>query len=408
MSQPTNATLRVIRAAALLLTIALIGACRSTRTPAEERIAHAKDGTGDVVIGVAWPWAARKEVRFGEGLQMAVDSINGAGGVLGRKLRLLKVDDKESVEDGELVAQQLADNPEVVAVIGHLQSYVTVPAAAIYDYAGVLLVAPTATDPDLTAHHYPLVFRTTFTDHAVGRAMASFAAAHGYRRIGIYYIRSDYGRNLANAFEEGANVMGLSVPVRQSYDPNDMASVRSFALTFEQWKGLDLDAIFVAGEVPSAARAIVAARAAGLDVPILGSDAMASQELISVAGAAAEGVVVPTPFHPDEPEPGSRRFTAAFEKRYGVAPDAGSALGYDAVRLLATAIMQAHSTVPTEVASALHHLHDWRGVTGTFSFDELGNLVQPQITTMIVRDDRFAYLGDSTSVPMVAENADHE
>lgn len=70
--------------------------------------------------------------------------------------------------------------------------------------------------------------------------------------------------------------------------------------------------------------------------------------------------------------------------------------------------MQAHSTVPTEVASALHHLHDWRGVTGTFSFDELGNLVQPQITTMIVRDDRFAYLGDSTSVPMVAENADHE
>lgn len=385
-----------------LIALLIIVACRTSRSPAEERTVRARQGMGDIVTGVAWPWAARREVRYSEGLEMAVDEINGSGGVQGRHIRLRREDDHESVDEGELVAQRLANDPDVVAVIGHLQSYVSVPASAIYDLSGLVMLAPTATDPELTAHGYLRVFRATFTDEEVGRQMAEYAARQGYERIGIYYIRSDYGRNLANAFEERANDLGLSIPVRQSYEPNDPAGGASFGPVLRGWRDAGLDAIFLAGEVPSAARVIVAARGEGLTIPILGGDAMSSPELITVGGSAAEGTVVATAFHPDEPRPEVRRFTAAFEKRYGVAPDAGSALGYDVIHLLADAILRSGSAVPDSIAKALHSLHDWRGVTGSFTFDSAGNLVGRPIAKMVVSGGKFVYLPDSSPAEVFA------
>jgi branched-chain amino acid transport system substrate-binding protein len=336
---------------------------------------------------------------------MAVAEINAAGGVLGRRIVLRKRDDHESVDEGEMVAQRLANDPDVVAVIGHLQSYVSVPASAIYDLSGLLMIAPTSTDPELTARGYPRVFRATFTDTEVGRQMAEYAARQGYERIGIYYIRSDYGRNLANAFEERASDLGLTIPVRQSYEPDDMDASDNFRAVLRGWVELGLDAIFLAGEVPSAARAIVAAREEGLSAPIMGGDAMSSGELISVAGEAAEGTVVATAFHADEPRAEVRRFTAAFEQRYGVAPDAGSALGYDVIRLLADAMQRAGTSLPDSVARVLHSLHDWRGVTGTFTFDSMGNLVGRPIAKMVVRNGAFEYLPDSGAASTVAARA---
>lgn len=396
---------RRIGAAVLFSALLLAVGCRASHSPAAERVERASRGVGDIVIGVAWPWAARKGVRYGEGLDMAVDEINAAGGVRGRQIVLRKEDDHEAVDEGELVAQRLANDPDVVAVIGHLQSYVAVPASAIYDLSGLLMIAPTATDPELTAHGYSRVFRATFTDAEVGRQMAEFAARQGYRRIGIYYIRSDYGRNLANAFEERANDLGLTIPVRQSYEPNDPAGSDSFGPALRGWSDAGLDAIFLAGEVPSAARAIVAARAEGLTVPIIGGDAMSSGELISVAGSAAEGTVVATAFHADEPRPEVRRFTVAFEKRYGAAPDAGSALGYDVIRLLASAMERAGSSIPDSVASALHAMHGWKGVTGEFTFDSEGNLVGRSIAKMVVRHGVFEYLSDSVAAQSLVAHA---
>lgn len=384
-----------VRAVVPFCALLLAGACRPAGSPAARRAASSERGATEIVVGVAWPWASRKEVRYGEGLDMAVAEINSAGGVLGRRVALRKEDDHESVDEGEMVAQRLANDPDVVAVIGHLQSYVSVPASAIYDLSGLLMIAPTATDPELTSRGYSRVFRATFTDTEVGRQMAEYAARQGYEKIGIYYIRTDYGRNLANAFEERANDLGLTIPVRQSYEPGDSEASDSFRPVLRGWVELGLDAVFLAGEVPSAARAIVAAREEGLTVPIIGGDAMSSRELISVAGEAAEGTVVATAFHADEPRAEVRRFTAAFEQRYGVAPDAGSALGYDVVRLLAGAMTSAGTVLPDSVARALHSLRDWGGVTGTFTFDSVGNLVGRPIAKMVVRNGTFEYLPDS-------------
>jgi branched-chain amino acid transport system substrate-binding protein len=373
----------------MILTALAATACAGERPPAEERLARAAAASGDVVVAAAWPWARRTELRYGEGLDLAAEEINATGGITGRRLRIARFDDDESVTGGLRVAQQIAANPEVMAVIGHLQSFVSVPAAALYDVSGLLMIAPTATDPELTARGYRRVFRATSTDVDIGRLMAEFADRSRYRRVAIEYIRNAYGRGLANAFEERAGERGVVVVARQSYDPSEQVTERTFEPTLREWRTLELDAIFLAGEVPSAAVFIAQARAAGIRAPIFGGEALGTPALLSLAGNAAEGTIVATVFHPDEPRPEVRRFVEAFRRRYGAPPDAGSAVGYDAVRLLAEAMSRARSVAPDDVAAALRAVREWRGVTGTFSFDEHGNIVGRPLVTTVVHDQRF-------------------
>ena len=134
----------------------------------DARVARVAGQSGDIVIGGAWPWEARQAALYAQGMDLAVDEVNAAGGIRGRRLRIQREDDHESVDGGRLVAQRLAANPDVVAVIGHMQSYVTLPAAAIYEQAGLVLIAPASTDPALTRQGYQHVFRAIFTDTQVG------------------------------------------------------------------------------------------------------------------------------------------------------------------------------------------------------------------------------------------------
>lgn len=383
--------------AVLLATTAL--ACGGGDDPASQRARRAS-GTGEIVIGAAWPWAARgANILYGEGLDLAVEELNAAGGVLGRPVRLLRLDDQASVDQGRLVAQELGRNPDVVAVIGHLHSYVTVAAAPIYDLSGLLLVAPTSTTPELTTLGYGRVFRTVFNDADAGRQMAQYAVDRGYRRMVIYYARDEYGRALANAFEEHAASRGTQVVNRQSYDPNLDANPVAAEQTVNTWASYDFDAVFIAGQDAQSALLISELRRRGITVPVLGSDALATPVFLERGGAAVEGTVLPASFHPGAPDPEVRAFNGAFQARYGRLPDSGAALGYDAVRVLAHAMARAGTTEPEKVAAALHALTGFKGVTGVFRFDEQGNLVGIPIRRIVVRDGAFHYLDETASLP---------
>ncbi len=385
---------RRVRSCALLA-LAACAACTAT-TPAEERVARGSATTGDIVIGVAWPFSAHTDILLTEGLQMAVAEVNGSGGVRGRKLRLRLEDDRESVDSGRMVADRLSHDPEVVAVIGHLQSYVTLPAAPIYDEAGVILLTPTATASDLTNHAYRYVFRGTFDDHTIGQKMADYAADQGFRRVAIYYMRGTYGRDIANAFEERATQLGIAIAERQAYGESGNATSRAFRTTFDSWHANDnIDALFVAGEVPAAGILIAEARAAGLRMPVIGVDAMSSRGLMSSAGGASEGTVVPAPFHPDEPRAAVARFVTEFKTRFRVAPDAGSALGYDGVWVLANAMRRASATTPDAISAALRGETSWEGATGKFSFDSTGALRDRPLLKLVVRNGEFRYVRDN-------------
>lgn len=363
----------------------LLAACDQHTIP-EERASRASEAPADAPIQIGVGWPLQSLPRFNWGINMAVEEINAAGGVLGRPLLTIKQDDRSDVTQGRLIAQQFADNLDLVAVIGHSDSFVSLPASATYQFAGLLMLSPGSTNPALTMQGFDLVFRNVPTDDDIGRQLATYALTAGYRRMLILYQNDTYGRELGNVFERYAARFGIEIVDRRSY----VEGQGTFAPILKLWKKLPFDAIFVAGNAPEAAIFIREARAADITQPILGGNGLDSPELLSAGGAAVEGVVVASFFHPDLPT--ARDFTARFQATYGVLPDAAAAQGYDAVHLLAYAIEQAGSVVPAEIAAALHTVSRWSGVTGTHTFNERGDVVNKPIVLKVVQNGDFQFL----------------
>ncbi|MDH7479687.1 MAG: ABC transporter substrate-binding protein, partial [Syntrophomonadaceae bacterium] len=145
-----------------------------------------RSGREDIVIGLAWPFATKNSM-LKEGVEMAVDEINGRGGIKGRKIRLVEKDDEGTVTGGVNAAQSLVKIPNLVAVIGHRASFVSIAASAIYEEAGVLMLSPASTAPNLTQRGYKMIFRNIPSDDEIARQMALYAAGRGHRRMAVYY-----------------------------------------------------------------------------------------------------------------------------------------------------------------------------------------------------------------------------
>lgn len=372
--------------------LAVVGSCGGPDDIIAERERRARAPGKSVTIAAAWPWSVRYDGLYWEGMQLAVDEINSAGGVLGRTILIRKEDDRESVDQGRLVAQQLADDPDVVAVIGHLNSYVSIPAAGIYEGSGLLMITPGSTSPELTRRGYRLVFRSVNSDDDIARNMAAIAVKEGHKRIVIGYVRNTYGLGLANAFEEYAQHLGLEIIDRQSYDPASSSNPAAYQRLVDQWDDLEFDMLFLAGMAPQAGYLVKQIRAAGLRMPILGGDALDTPEFIEAAGEAAEGMLVASIFHPDEPSPAVQRFTRAFTSTYGRPPDSWAARGYEAMRMLAEAMESAGSTAPEDVARRLRSSDGLRfSLSGPVRFNERGDVLGRRIVGAIVRHGRLEY-----------------
>lgn len=374
-----------IIATALLFTAAF-GACQTQTNPAEERSERAAAAEGPIVIGAAWPWQSMKGTFYQQGMNLAVEEVNASGGPLGRPIEIVQRDDMAQVNEARIVAQTFSQNYNMVAVIGHLHSFTTVPASAIYDRAGMLLLAPTATDPDLTRKGYPLVFRSTFDNEMIGRELGRYVAEQGYQRISVCYVGNEYGRELANAFEAELSDRNISVTSRQGYSAEMRTSTSNVNRIIAEWTSADV--VFLAGEVPVAPMLMAAARKAGVEATFIGGDALRIPRVIQIGGDATEGLVVPYEFHPSDTEAKARAFVASFRDRFGVDPDAGAALGYDSIHLLAHSITKAGSAVPSEVATAMRE-GQWQGVAGVYGFDAQGNRTDVSVKLMKVVDQDF-------------------
>lgn len=366
--------------------VALLAAC-GQEDMAAQRAKRAGKAQGDIVVGVSWPFSTAKG-RLWEGVSLAQDELNAAGGVLGRKLALVKVDDQLSVTKGAVIAHQFAANPDMVAVLGTLNSYIAIPTAPVYEFAGMVMLTQGSSAVRLTSQGYKNVFRMIPSNRNVGEKLAEHAQSKGYKRVLVYYIKNEYGLDLANAFEKRANVIGVDVADRVSYLPG----AGDYKLAMQYWKDFySFDAIFLAGSLPEGAQIIKAAREIGIRVPIFAGDGLDSPDLIQLGGDAAEGVHVTSFYHPDMPTAEVQTFNEKFSKHFKKLPDTSAALGYDAVMLLAHAMTQAKSTVPADIARELHKLRGWPGVTGTHGFDDAGNVLDAPVVMQVVKKGQFEF-----------------
>jgi branched-chain amino acid transport system substrate-binding protein len=378
----------------------LVSGCNPVDDPAEFRAMIADKNTGSIQVGVTFSFSS-SGILFREGIEMAQDELNAAGGIrTGSSKHLLELffkDDKRSINDGRCVAQQFAEGqmcqiegakdqlvPEdvnIVAVIGNLSSFISIPVSTIYNYYGILMLSPGATSPKFTDQGYNLVFRNIVQDREIGKQMADFAKAQGSRKIMVASSRSSYGRGLANEFEKRAQLIGLEVVDRRSFEP--IGDKVDFKNELNFWKYRDFDAVFLAGAHPEVTMLTKQMRKAGLEQPVFGGDGLDVSKFLSIGGYDVIGSVAPAPFHyslglSEDAAEKTREFVVSFKERYDRFPDTWAAQGYDAVMILAAAMEQAGSSSPRLVAEVMHSM-EWMGVTGLHKFDEKGDVDKPII-----------------------------
>ena len=370
--------------------MAICTSCLLPEEPAEERVKQAEKNQGDILVGAVAPWSTI-DVMLWEGIQLGVEEINRKGGLLGRKIRILRRDDENSVEKGVAMGQELSNNPDLVAVVGHYQSFVSLPASVIYQYYGVFMLCTVDTDPELTRQGFPLIFRTVPDDLDYGKKLAAFCSRKGFNQMALFLQQNEYGRDFSDAFATAAGDVGIELLDGESYNATTTpADIRNI---LQRWKEhTDLDAILLSGELPQAAVIIREARRLGLKQPIVGGIKLDRKKLIKLLNHETGDVYFPTVFDPGAGSPEARRFVNAFQKRYGKAPDVLAAQGYDTITCLRYAIQKARSTAPPEMAKALRSAKDLKGVTGALQFTPEGARIVDHIVIKTLENGKFIIL----------------
>ncbi len=321
--------------------------------------------------------------------RLAVEHINAAGGINGRPLVLIEMDDHGDPDSAIAVAAALRASP-AVAVIGHLWSTTTIAAAPIYGSAtGALpMVTPSSSSPEVSwlGEH---VFRVCPSDDAHGTALADWARqALAAQRVGILYLNDDYGRGVRQAFESRFVVRGGTVVGSFPY----LEAGRDGPAYLDRLALEDsLDALLLAGYPEDATEVLAQARNRGITVPVLGGDAL---EGVESAGSLAEGVLISAAWFPDGRTAATRAFLDAYAAAFPdtPVPNQPAAGTWDVVHLLAAVLRTTNGTRGTmraALATVGTGLPAYEGVTGPIAFDERGDLAQSRITMTVVRNGQL-------------------
>lgn len=346
--------------------------------------------TGEILIG-EFQALTGATAMFGiaakNGIDMAVDAVNSAGGILGKRVRVIVEDDKGLPQETQRVVTKLINQDSVIALLGAVSSSQSLAAAAVAQANGIPMISPSSTNPKITqAGDY--IFRACFIDSLQGLAMARFAFdTLKVRNAAILRDnRGDYSSILADNFAESFRKMGGTVLVDESYSQRDT----DFIPQLTRIKASNPDAVFVPGYYTEVGLIAVQAKALGLTVPLLGGDGWDSPRLVTVGGDALNGSYYSTQYSPADPSPENQNFIAKYKERYQQVPDTLAALGFDSAKALFEAIRRANSTDPSKVRDALAQTTDFPGVTGRITLDAARNAIKPAVVLQ-VKDGKIGY-----------------
>jgi branched-chain amino acid transport system substrate-binding protein len=321
------------------------------------------------------------------GSRLAIEEINGAGGVLGKKLDLLSEDDRNDPTEAASAVTKLITRNHVVAVIGENASSRTLAAAPIAQKYEVPMVSPTSTNVEVTKKG-DFIFRVCFIDPSQGRALALFARDGLKAQTASILIdsKSDYSVGLAAAFTKVFTDKGGRIASELKYAEGDS----DFSAQLTSIKANHPDVLFVPGYYTDAGLIARQARSLGVTSVLLGGDGWDSPKLAEIGGAAIEGSYFSNHYSVDDPSPSVRAFVSAYRKAYGSDPDSIAASSYDAARVIAYAIRRAGSTEGKRVRDALAATKDFPGVTGSITMDADRNPTKLPVI-LKVQNGRFTF-----------------
>lgn len=320
------------------------------------------------------------------GIELAFEEMNEAGGLFGKEFEMVKFDNKSDETEAANVATRLATREGVVAMLGSDISGTTKAATPAAMENKVPLISGSATADDVTVdangNVRDYIFKTCFNDSFQGVMMANFAMDElGFTKAAILSdTTSDYAKGLSKNFQETFAEIGGEVLLEEFYQEGD----NDFKAVLTNIKGQDPEVLFVPGYYEEVGLIIRQARELGLDIPILGADGFESPKLIEIAGEdVLHDVYYTSHYSPMDDAKEVADFREAYSAKHGEDPDAFNALGYDLAYLVADALERAGEVDREKLKDALAATENFVGVTGTLSVDENHNAVKSVTINLI-------------------------
>ena len=316
------------------------------------------------------------------GGKMAVDEINKAGGINGKKLRIVEADNKSEPSESGNAATKLISQNKLIGIVGPATSGCTMAAEPIVTASKLPVVAPTATAESITVGKdgktRQFVFRACFIDPFQGKVMAAFANQKlKVKTVAIYRDNSsDYSKGLAEAFKKNFEAAGGKIVAEEAYLAKDM----DFKAGLTKLKATNPEAIYVPGYYEEVGKIVKQAREIGLEVPMMGGDGWDSPKLIEIAGKAAlNKTYYSSAYSADDTDPSTQKFIKAFKEKYQKDPDFFSMMGYNTVVILADAYKRAGSEDGTKIAEAMAKTKELPVAGGKLTYDDKHNPIVPAL-----------------------------
>jgi len=334
-----------------------------------------------------------KEATFGqsshEGTVLAIEELNAAGGVLGKRIELLTEDTQSKAGEPATVVNKLISRDGVVGILGEVASSRSLEAAPICQQNKIPMVSPSSTNPKVTEVG-DYIFRVCFIDPFQGTVMANFASRTlKATRVAIFTdVKSDYSKGLAKFFKDQILRNGGQIVAELDFNGGD----KDFKGQLTAIKAANPEAVFVPGYYTDAALITIQTRQLGLNVPLLGGDGWESEKLTEIGKEAVEGDYFSTHYSAEVGSDMSKAFVANYQKRWqGRTPDALAACGYDSALVLVDAIRRAGSTEGAKVRDALAATKDFKAVTGTITINAQRDASKSAVI-LTIRDGQYKYL----------------
>ena len=385
----------------LLATLALaVVACEKKNAPAPAAPSPEGQAAGapaapvdpDVILLGEVGSLTGSEATFGisarNGIELALNEANEAGGVKGKRLQVRVYDSQGRPEEGAQAVTRLITQDKVVAILGEAASSVSMAMAEKAQAAKVPMVTPTSTAPEVTQKG-DYIFRVCFIDPFQGLVMAKFARENlKLDKVAVLQDnKSAYSIGLADVFNRKFTELGGKVTAVESYSQGDTDyRAQLTAIRKSQPEGIYVPGYY--SEVGIIARQ---AREVGLKVPLMGGDGWDSEKLFELGGSAIEGGYFSNHYSPDNPDPRVQKFIADYKAAYGAVPDALAALGYDAARVAIAALERAKDLSGPAVRDAIAQTKDFPGVAGTVTLDANRNAVKSAVV-LKVEDGKTQYV----------------
>ena len=375
--------------ARLLLCALLIG-CKSK----EQSGGGTGGGQGTIVVGEVGSMTGT-EATFGvssdRAIQLASSELNAAGGIRGKQIQIIALDDEGKPEEAATAATRLIASEHVIALLGEVASTRSLFMAPKAQANKVPMVSPSSTNPKVTQVG-DYIFRACFIDPFQGYVMAKFV--HDNLKLSkaaiLKDVRNDYSVGLAQNFTESFVRMGGKVVANESYSNGDV----DFKAQLTNIRNAHPEVLYVPGYYTDVGLIARQAREAGITAPMAGGDGWDSEKLYEIGGAALEGSYFSNHYSVDDPSPRITEFGARFKKAYGgQLPDSLAAQAYDAAGMLFDAMKRATELTGPAIRDALAQTKGYKGVTGDITMDQNRNASKPAVVLKVGKGGKYEFQG---------------